>query len=208
MALAWPAIALESVEVLTSAGQVREELFGVSSPAPVWCSWESDPATGPVFQATNADGSGNYDCLASWSVHCDSDSLVFRGSWLPIESLGFSSSHYYVDLTCSATITADTRLHASRQVAGALNIDEHTLAYTSADGTVTQVLSIGSGVDEVARVLLPGTYQIDLSVGAHEYRGSDSGRQAYAGEVRLVWEAIGTVAQDRSSWGTLKALYR
>jgi hypothetical protein len=90
MALAWPAIALESVEVLTSAGQIREESFGVSSPTPAWCWWESDPATGPVFQATNADGYGNYDCLESWSVHCDSDSLVFRGSWSPIESLGFA----------------------------------------------------------------------------------------------------------------------
>ncbi|MDX2475096.1 MAG: hypothetical protein QNL91_15480 [Candidatus Krumholzibacteria bacterium] len=49
---------------------------------------------------------------------------------------------------------------------------------------------------------------MDLSVGAHEHRGGDSGRQAYAGEVRLVWETIGAVAQDHSSWGTLKALYR
>lgn len=208
MGLAMPAIALESVEVLTSTGQVREESFGVASPTPAWCWWESDPATGPVFQATNADGYGNYNCLESWSVHCDSDSLVFRGSWSPVESLGFASSHYYVDLSCSVTITADTRLCANRQVAGALDTDEHTLAFTSADGTVTEALSIGSGVDEVAWVLLPGTYQIDLSVGAHEYRGSDFGRQAYAGDVRLVWEAIDIVAQDRSSWGKLKVLYR
>ncbi len=206
--IAVPAAALDSVELLSGTGNVREESFGVASPTPAWCWWDHDPANGPLFQATNDDGYGNADCQEVWSVHCDSDSLVFRGSWLPVESFGFASSHYEVDLACSVNITAETRLRASRQVSGALDTDEHTLTVTFPDGTVAPVLSGGSGLDEVAFVLLPGVYQIALTVGAHEYRGVDSGRSAYVGRVLLAWEAAGTVAVEDLSWGGLKALYR
>jgi len=206
--IAMPAAALDSVEVLSATGHVKEEAFGVGSPTPAWCWWDHAPATGPLFQATNDDGYGNADCQEIWSVRCDSDSLVFRGSWLPVESFGFASSHYEVDLACSVSITAETRLQASRQVSGALDTDEHTLTVTFPDGTVTPVLSAGSGLDEAVLVLLPGTYQIVLTVGAHEYRGTDTGRSAYAGQVLLAWETAGTVAVKDSSWGTLKAIYR
>ena len=210
LALAWamPVAALDSVEILASTGQVREESFGVGSPTPAWCWWENDPASGPLFQASNADGYGNYECLEAWSVHCDSDSLVFRGTWSLVESFFFSSAHYMVDLTCSVNITAETQLRATRTVIGNLDTDEHTLKVTYPDGTVTQVLSIGSGVDELAFVLLPGLYEIALTVGAHESRGTDSGRHAYAGEVRMVWETLGTVAVENSSWGALKSRFR
>jgi len=207
-AAALPALALDGVEVLASEGHLREESFGVGSPTPAYCWWDSDPATAPLMSASNADGYGNSGCTELWSVHCDSDSLVYRGSWVPIESMAFASSHYEVDLTCSINLTSDTQLTAGRQVLGTLDTDEHTLAITHPDGTVELVLAAGSGPDEVVLVLEPGTYQIDLLVVAREFRGTSSGRHAYAGQVLLTWESQGPVPTKAKTWGATKALYR
>jgi len=68
--------ALDSVEVLSATGHVKEEAFGVASPTPAWCWWDHDPTSGPLFQATNDDGFGNADCQEVWSVHCDGERFV------------------------------------------------------------------------------------------------------------------------------------
>ncbi len=202
------AVALDTVEILSSTASLREESFGSSSPTPAWCWWENDPLVPGEIQATQSDGYGNYGCLEQWFVHCDSDSLVFRGSWSAVESNNFSSSHYAVELTSTVRLTAITVLYACRQVEGDLEDDEHILTIAAVGGDMTPLLAAGSALDEVTRAFLPGEYEVKLRVNAREVRSADAGRDAYTGQVRLVWGDQGPVAESALSWGTLKALYR
>ena len=94
-----PASAWEGVQVTHSSGLVRQEVYAAPSPTPGFCYWDKDPSTGPEFHATEADGYGN-NCTFPWMVHCDRDSLVYRGSWPFLDFEFILSSAFVVELAC------------------------------------------------------------------------------------------------------------
>ena len=203
-----PAFAWHGVEMLDSTGMLRQEIFAAPSPTPGYCYWDKDEFAGPDFHATNPDGYGNYDCTYPWLVHCDSDSLVFRGSWPLIEGLYILSSAYRVELTCSIDIILPTRLSASRTVAGNLDIDEHALTVVLAGGAEVLLLAPGSGPDQNQLDLEVGTYQIILTVEAYQATPSGVAIDPYEGQVLLKMEDPDQVAVEALSWSSLKAVFR
>jgi hypothetical protein len=202
-----PATALESVEVLEADGRLWQHLWVAPSPTPGTCYWELAEGGGPVFHATNADGDGTLECSDPWIVHCDSDSLVFRGVWPFIDATYVTGSEYLVDLSCSVNITADTRVSAGRTVVGNLDTDEHTLTITYPDGSILPVLPSGSGPDQAQVILQPGVYLVTLQVSAYQHKVGDEIIEPYLGHVLLRWEDPGSVAVEPVSWSSLKALF-
>ncbi len=207
-AMALPAAAWDGVEVLDSTGMLRQEVFAAPSPTPGYCYWDKGEFAVPIFHATNPDGYGNYDCTYPWLVHCDGDSLVYRGSWPLIEGLYILSSAYRVELTCSINIILPTRISASRTVAGNLDIDEHTLIIGFPGGAEVWLLEAGSGPDQNQLDLEPGTYQITLMVDAYQATPSTVAIDPYEGQVLVKIEDPDQVAVDALSWSSLKALFR
>jgi hypothetical protein len=208
MITALPAIAWEGVEVLAAEGDLQQHVFAAPSPIPGYCYWEHAETAGPVFHATNADGYGNMGCLYPWLVHCDADSLVFRGGWPLIEGTFLTGAEFIVDLSCSVNITADTRLSAGRTVVGDLDTDEHTLTVVFPDGSILPVLPSGSGPDQANLILQPGAYLVTLHVHAYQHVITGENITPYAGHVLLKWEDPGSVAVEPVSWSSLKTLYR
>jgi hypothetical protein len=205
--LALPAPAWDGVQVVDSAGLLRQEVFGAPSPTPGFCYWDKDPTSGPDFHATETDGYGNNDCTFPWLVHCDRDSLAYRGFWPLIDHEFVLSSAYRVELTCEVEISASTRLSASRTVAGNLDDDIHTLTLEYPDGAEVILLAPGSGPDLVELDLEPGGYLVSLVVDA--YQGTPVGTpiDPYEGRVLLKWEDP-TVDAAPTSWGSVKAVFR
>jgi hypothetical protein len=207
LAIEVPASAWDGVEVVVSTGLLRQEVFGAPSPTPGYCYWDKDPIAGPTFHATETDGYGNNECPYPWMVHCDNDSLAYRGIWPLIDAEYVLSSAYRVELTCSVNVTTATRLIASRSVVGNLDDDEHSLSVFFPDGAEVPLLAPGSGPDQEQMDLEPGTYQVVLIVDA--YQGTPVGTpiDPYAGSVLLQWEDPG-VAVTTTSWSSLKAVFR
>jgi len=204
-----PAAARAGVEMVEADGLLRREVYAAPSPTPGFCYWDKAESTDPVFHATNADGYGNIDCLDPWLVHCDSDSLVFRGEWPYMNFIYLTRTSYVVSLSCSVDITAETGLTAGRGVTGDLDIDEHTLTIDYPDGTSLPILQPGSGPDHAQLVLQPGSYRITLQVHALQSKISGGGFiSPYAGHVLLKWENPGGVAVKSVSWSSLKAAFR
>lgn len=198
--------AAAGVVLLEADADLRRETYYAPSPVPDWCYWDREASPLP-FQATNADGESYEGCPDDWLVHCDADSLVFRGVWPANHAVYVVSSEYAVDLTCAVALDTETRLTADRSIAsGPLDVDVHTLTLIDASGAPLTLLGDG-GPDEADLLLPPGDYRIELRVRARQlsYGGSID---PYAGEVRLFWSEPGTVADTPIVWGALKALYR
>jgi len=208
IATALPAAAWDGVDVLDSAGLLRQEVYAAPTPTPGYCYWDKDEFAGPIFNATNADGYGNAGCSYPWLVHCDADSLVYRGSWPLIDDLYVLNSTYRVELTCSVEVTAPTRLSASRAVTGNLEIDEHALTIVFPGGTEVLLLAAGSGPDEAQLDLQPGNYQVSLTVEAFQSTTSQTVIDPYEGHVLLKWEDPASVAVEALSWSSFKAKFR
>ena len=204
---AQPAAALESVEVLEADGGLNQHVWISPSPTPGYCYWELAETDGPFFHATNADGYGNMDCPDPWLVHCDSDSLVFRGAWPYIDDIYVRGSEYLADLSCSVNITANTRLSAGRTVTGNLDTDEHTLTITYPDGSILPVLPSGSGPDQAQLILQPGVYLVTLHISAYQSKSYSGNIDPYLGHVLLKWENPGSVPVEPVSWSSLKASF-
>lgn len=207
-AMALPVAAWDGVEVLDSTGALRQEVFAAPSPTPGYCYWDKDEFAGPVFHATNPDGYGNADCTYPWLVHCDGDSLAYRGSWPLIDALYVLSSAYRVELTCSIDIILPTRLSASRTVTGNLDVDEHAVIIGFAGGAEVLLLEAGSGPDQNQLDLEPGTYQITLIVDAYQATPSGVVIDPYEGQVLIKIEDPNQVAVEALSWSSLKAAFR
>jgi len=202
-----PSTALESVEVLDADGRLWQHLWVAPSPTPGTCYWELAESGGPVFHATNADGEGTLECSDPWLVHCDSDSLVFRGVWPFIDMTYVTGSEYLVDLSCSVNITADTRLSAGRTVIGNLDTDEHMLTITYPDGSILPVLPSGPGPDQAQLILQPGSYLVTVHVSAYQHKIGEENIDPYLGHVLLKWEDPGSVAVEPVSWSSFKASF-
>lgn len=202
-----PAIAWEGVTVLESTGLVRQEAYGAPSPTPMYCYWDLGPDAGPTFHATNTDGYGNAGCPDPWLVHCDSDSLAYRGSWPLIDAPFALGSAYRVTLSCSVEFSVPVRLSASRTVAGELYRDEHGLTVGFPDGTVVDLLAVDAGPDRAELRLPPGVYRITLTIDASSAWDAAAVIGPYEGAVSLVWvqDAVGI---EPESWSGLKAAFR
>jgi hypothetical protein len=202
-----PGFAWEGAEILESTGLLRQEAFGAPSPTPIYCYWDLEAPAGPTFHATNADGYGN-GCPDPWLVHCDTDSLVYRGSWPLIDALYAFSSAYRVTLSCSVAFSGPTRLTAVRTFTGELDREEHSLTIGFADGTTVALLAAGAGPDQAELVLAPGVYGITLTVDAYNARGAAAVIGPYEGAVSLVWEEDSVVGVESQSWSGLKVAFR
>ncbi len=206
--LAVPASAWTGIEVTEAEGLLRRESYGAPTPVPSYCYWDHEISMGPVFHATNADGDGNTGCTEPWLVHCDADSLVFRGQWPLLDDLYLLDSSYEADLNCTVVLAEESRLSARRLViSGELDTDEHLLTVTDSDGLVMEVLGVG-GPDENQILLPAGTYAVQLYVHAYKDRIYGYPIEPYFGEVVLSWEDPGTVMVDPVPWGWLKSSYR
>jgi hypothetical protein len=208
LALSMPAFGWEGAVVQESTGTLHQEFYGDPSPTPGYCYWEKDTDGGPLFLAANTDGYGNMGCPYPWFVNCDGDSLVYRGSWPYIEADYLRSGRYEVDLSCSVMIQAETRLAASRSVAGVLDSDVHTLTLVYEDGTSLPILAAGEGPDEAQIILQPGTYSVILQVVARQSAHNKRILDPYEGSVVLKWEDPAGVAVESTSWGAIKATFR
>jgi len=202
------AAAWDGVVVNDSAGQLRQEYFAAPSPSPGYCYWDKDAAGGPDFHATSPDGYGSTGCTDPWLVHCDGDSLVYRGSWPFIPANYITTAEYRVDLVCDITVLAPTRLSASRSVIGSLTVDEHTLLLDSKRLESLPILAPGSGPDNVQMDLSPGNYSITLHVDAKATKTGLTDLNSYQGSVVLKWEDPAGVAVESTSWSSLKAAFR
>lgn len=208
MTLAQPALAWNGVEVQESNGELRLHFFADPSPTPGWCYWDKDPDGGPLFQASNADGHGNNDCLDPWFVHCDGDSLVYRGSWPRIEAVYLRSVEYQVTLSCKVRVDEETRLVAIRSVDASLDRDEHDLTLVYRDGTMLPILQRTGGPDEAQIILQPETYTILLHVRAEQATHNKRILDPYEGSVVMKLEDATGVAIESQSWGAIKAIFR
>lgn len=201
------ALAVEGVEINLAQGQVRHHIQADPSPVPGYCYWESEPST-TAFHVTEADGYGNMDCPHEWLAHCDSDSLVFHGTWPLMETTYVRTANYQVDLTCDVTISDYTLVKAQRIIEGNLTTSIHTLIVEYADGTEEILLDETGGLDQTQTLLLPGHYTIHLQVHAQLHLVFSGLITPYDGHVRLTFEDPGPVAVQPTAWDSLKSLYR
>jgi hypothetical protein len=201
------ATAWDGVQVVDSSGLLRQHVFYSPSPTPAYCYWDKDPVAGPDFHATQEDGYGNYGCTYPWSVHCDRDSLAYRGSWPLIVHQHVLSSAYHVELACTVEVTAATRLVASRSIAGNLDNDDHALTIVYPDGTEVILLPPDSRIDHVELDLLPGSYEVSLLVDADRHVPVGTPIDPYEGRILLKWEDP-SVDLAPTSWGSVKAVFR
>ena len=207
VSLAGVTLASDHVQMQSADGHLRREIYGAPSPVPGYCYWDS-PGDALTFHATNDDGYGNMDCLEPWLVHCDGDSLVFRGQWPFLDHEYLIGSGYYVDLSCSVTLDAEMQLTASRSVTGVLVANLHTLVVEFADGSDLVLLDVDSGQDHAFILLPPGTYQLHMHIEAYKHTTYGYPIEPYEGEVVARWSDPDPVAVQPVTWSSLKALYR
>ncbi len=205
---ALPASAWDGVESLEASGYITRWFTLNSSPTPRYCDWRTADPPGPIYSATNADGVGNNDCTDPWFVHCDRDSMVYRGSWPGIDARLVYSSHYEAVFACSINISQTTFLSASRSVEGNLTSDIHVVEMEYPDGSMVSLLAAGSGPDQVERMLEPGSYQIFILVDAYQSNRLGDFIDPYQGFIVLTWQDPARVAVEPMSWGSMKAIFR
>ena len=203
-----PAAAIESVSTLEVVGSLHHHVNVTTSPLPGYCSWEYGPSAGPLLSVTNIDGYGNMECPHPWFVNCDSDGLVVQVGWPLIESNIVFGIDYSADLTFTVEITEPVLLTAIREVAGDLDIDEHTLSIEYSDGTFVSIFAIGTGPDQFELDLLPGVYSIRSRVYAHENRDTGEVIDPYDGRIALMWNYPQVLETASGSWCSLKASFK
>ncbi len=205
------ALAWNGVEILDAHGRVEHLNFGSGGMGPDHCYWDHADSPDPFFHITNADAIGIYDtCDDPWLAHADADSLSFHGAWPLSESWTANSTEYGVDLSCTVSIAANTRLRAERLVLSTdLTLNEHELVLIYPDGSIQSLLGEGPEPDSAQLILTPGIYEVNLHVMAKSNRPQGENIiEPYDGRVSLYWEEPGTVGVERVDWSSLKAIYR
>jgi len=173
------------------------------------CYWDTGETMVQEFSATEADGEGTLDPPNPWYAHCNSDSLVFWGTWPLIDSPYVGSVDYDVELSCSVSIPEATVLIASRTVvAGGLSSDRHILTIEYPSGSVIPILAEGEGPDLNQVILAPGLYVVRLNVRSSQYRYTMGVVNPYFGRVDLAWRDPRLVSVESLSWDSLKAIFR
>ena len=151
---------------------------------------------------------GNNDCTDPWLVHCDGDSLVYRGYWPQVEASLVYANHYEAVLISSINIIKQTRLSASRSVDGNLTGDIHAVTIEYPDGSSVPLFPAGSGPDQAELILNPGLYQVSFVVDAYQSNKLVDFIDPYQGFIILIWQDPGSVAVEPMSWGSIKAVFR
>ena len=205
---ALPAAAWDGVEPLEAGGYITIWFTLTSSPTPRYCDWRTADPAGPALHATNTDGVGNNGCTDPWLVHCDGDSLVYRGFWPQVDASLVYTSHYEAVLASSVNITKRTRLSASRSVEGNLTSDIHAVTIWYPDGSSVPIFPAGSGPDQAELILEPGLYQVSFIVDAFQWNNPGNFIDPYRGFIILIWQDPTSVAVESMSWGSMKATFR
>ena len=206
--VALPALSWDGVESVEASGYLTRWFAIFSSPTPRYCDWRTAEPAGGFFNATNDDGTGNNGCLDPWMVHCDGDSLVYRGEWPSNDAGLIKGSNYEAVYYCSFNIIARTYLSASRSVVGNLTVDIHSAAVEFPGGAIEPILSAGSGPDQAGLFLDPGSYRVSLVVDVYQASQPGGTIDPYAGHILLKWEDPANVAVENLSWGSVKAIFR
>ena len=205
---ALPALAWDGVEAVEARGYITRWFTLTSSPTPRYCDWRTVDLAGPALHASNADGVGNNGCTDPWLVHCDGDSLVYRGYWSQVEASLVYANHYEAVLISSINIIKQTRLSASRSVDGNLTGDIHAVTIEYPDGSSVPLFPAGSGPDQAELILTPGLYQVSFVVDAYQSNKLVDFIDPYQGFIILIWQDPGSVAVEPMSWGSIKAVFR
>ena len=199
-----PVTAWDGVDVQDASASLTFQLFVDASPTPIcWTTWEESVGGGPGIHQSHTEE--EEPCTSAWLVHCDDDSISYRGSWAEIEPemWYWNWQSYSVEVVCRVYMPERTRLLAERSVTGALSIDEHLVWVTPNNAPDLELLGVGT--EDAAQIVLEsGVYWITLSVNALE----STTHYAYSGAVHVWWEDAGPVAGDEFSWGAVKAIYR
>jgi hypothetical protein len=205
------ALAWDGVEVTSAYGYVDHLIYGSASPEPYPCYWRHGDSPDLFFHVTNGEAGGMPDvCEDPWLAHCDNDSLTFQGAWPQYQSWTTNFVEYVVDLSCTVTITATTRLTARRSVISeSVSPNEHYLTLTHPDGSTQPLLADEAGPDHAQLILPPGLYEATLHVWAGGYRIPHTEFiLPYEGWVSLLWEDPDSVGVEPIVWSSVKALYR
>ena len=208
VAVALPAVAWEGVEVTEADGYITRWVTRRQSPTPGYCDWRVDSPPVLSFTATNADGAGNIPCDDPWFVHCDNDSLVYRGAWPAHSGATISGTNYESVLTCTVNITAQVGMFCTRSSEGNLDEDDHRLTLEHPDGTVVTIFPTGPGPDDVQMVLEPGTYIVETVIFANQTLPLPGTFDPYTGHVLVTWGDPNGVAVEPMSWSSIKATFR
>lgn len=206
--MALPALAWDGVESVEARGYITRWLTLTSSPTPRYCDWRTVDPAGPALHASNADGVGNNGCTDPWFVHCDGDSLVYRGYWPQVEASLVYANHYEAVLVGSVDITKQTVLSASRSVEGNLTGDIHAVTIEYPDGSSVPIFPAGSGPDQAELILEAGLYQVSIIVDAYQSNKVGNYIDPYEGFIVLIWQDPENVAVESMSWGSMKAIFR
>jgi len=201
-----PAIAVEGVTVIEATGVLDRTVFGLSSPTPGWCTWEHGLESGPIYSATELDGTGNTCGSWSWSIRCDTEGLEFMGSW-PQFVQGAYSAQYSVAITYRVNLSAPKRLLAHRDIVGSLDSSIHSVSVTFPDSSVVELLLADGGANDEEIELAPATYNIVLIIEAKQTVDVGELLAPYSGLVILEWSDL-ALSSDSRRWGDIKALYR
>jgi hypothetical protein len=208
LAVALPAFAWESVEVIEADGYVTRWVTRRGTPTPGYCDWRVESPPVLSFTATNADGAGNWPCDDPWFANCDNDSLVYRGAWPAHSAANISGTNFESELTCTVNITANTGMFCTRSAEGSLDEDTHELTLEHPGGEVVPIFEAGIGPDDVQLALGPGTYLITATIFANQTLPGGGTFGPYTGHVSVVWGDPGGVAVEAVSWSSIKATFR
>jgi hypothetical protein len=195
------------IELLASQGSMEFEIWAAPSPVPGFCYWTLPADAGPAYHATNADGNGNSDCVDPWLAHCDTDSLVYHGTWPALEGPFLLGTDFRALLSCTVVLDEPKRLAADRVISGDLEVDEHIVIFQSGGGDPVVLLGAPTEPDQAALDLPSGTYNVDIVVEASAGGPIGTPITAYDGRVRVIWEDS-QVPAATTSWSKVKALYR
>lgn len=180
-------------------------IVGDSAPSPA-CHfhWEASPAAGEDYH--NSAVFTEEPCLSAWEVHCDRDSLSYRGSWrTENDPTDYSWNFTTIDLEITAWIafTDAVRLYAASDSKGVLEADTH-LVVIKPDGGEGQILLGPDPGGSVKTSLEPGIYSITLIVDVTEHHT----HYDYLAGLRVWWEDAGGVSVQPETWSGIKARYR
>lgn len=197
----------DDFEALLLEGQVSGvwELFGDPSPTPACWSgpWNATLGEGESYLFTG--GGESEPCLSSWRIYCNADSLGYEGSWTTDDPTSYSWNFSNVNCAITAQFSfADAiRLHVHSESAGVLQADSHRVAVTPEGGDELVLLGPEPSGD-VFVDLDAGIYTLSLAVDVIEHET----HYDYEAALNIWWELLSEVADQRTSWSQVKALYR
>ena len=208
LAVAIPVIGWDGVEVTEADGFITRWVTRRQTPTPGYCDWRVVSPPVQSFTATNGDGAGNWPCDDPWFVHCDDDSLVYRGAWPAHSAATIEGTNYESVMTCTVNITVQTGMFCSRSSVGNLDEDTHGLILEHPGGELVTIFPLGPGPNEAQLVLDPGIFIVETVVFANQTLPDVGTFDPYTGNILVTWGDPNDVAVEPVSWSSIKAIFR